>query len=68
MNILELLVIGHQSVENFHQLAEMYKFKHIASVKENQIVIGYRLDNMINVIINHNLILATNVNSIVMIE
>ena len=69
MKRLELSLLGQQSVELFHQLAEIWIFhKHIASVKENQIIIYIRVDNMIHHIINFNLLFTDNVNIIVIIE
>ena len=68
-NILELLVLGQQSVECFHQLAEIQKFhKHIASVKYKQIIIGNHVENTINLIIKHRFLLTTSIIIIVMID
>ena len=69
MKRLKLLVLGNQSLENFHLLAELYIFyKDIALVNGNQIMIGNIMDNMIHRISNYNLLLTTNINSILMIE
>ena len=69
MKRLKLSVLGQKPVKLFHQLVEIQKsHKHIALVKGNQITIGNIAENMIHFIINFNLLLTTNANSIVMIE
>ena len=62
MKRLKSSVLGQKTVERFIQS------KHIDLVKGNHTEIGNIVENMIQCIIKHNLLLTTNVNIIVMIE
>ena len=65
---IKIFCTSPETSRTFHQLEEIYILhKHIALVKGNKNVIGNLMDNMIRSIINHNLILTTKVNSIVVI-